>query len=275
MADRLKDQAASQQPDDEPTEEQLIADAYANVKVLVEAGDQAGYLQIQPTEVHRFMLASYDDVLVEKYTEAKPQELSKWETATALAPLLNRIEPQDEQQLGKIQLDPVTGKRYMLVPIEVNVLVDGEKFCNIFEYLQARQKKHEKALQVKKEALVDMAIEATAQKTVRQLVDQENTPKEETQKKAQKSPKKASQRMSLKERPTRRSQKKQLQGEQTPQEEPQGQTSKESQRLVDYKAEVVVPPIIFSVKAGLGQEAQQHATEPAASSNQQEEEKQV
>ncbi|XP_041447836.1 uncharacterized protein LOC121403870 isoform X2 [Drosophila obscura] len=113
MADRLKDQAASQQPDDEPTEEQLIADAYANVKVLVEAGDQTGYLQIQPTEVHRFMLASYDDVLVEKYTEAKPQELSKWETATALAPLLNRIEPQDEQQLGKIQLDPVTGKRYM------------------------------------------------------------------------------------------------------------------------------------------------------------------
>ncbi|EDW75031.1 uncharacterized protein Dwil_GK19957 [Drosophila willistoni] len=107
----------------------FVADAFSDVKLYLQTGrDESAFVELGPTNIHKFQLPPSGCKEVE--TGFNPQEktaVDEWQTdAVNMGEMveIDLIQGQEEQSLGHIQRDENTGEMYMLVPVEIDMLVN-------------------------------------------------------------------------------------------------------------------------------------------------------
>ncbi|XP_068159427.1 uncharacterized protein [Drosophila tropicalis] len=110
-------------------EVRFVADAFSEVKIYLQTGrDESAFVELGPTNIHKFQLPPSGCQEVE--TGFNPEDrtaVDEWYTdAVNVNEMveINLVEEQDEQCLGQIQRDEETGEMYMLVPVEIDMLVN-------------------------------------------------------------------------------------------------------------------------------------------------------
>ncbi|KAI8036082.1 hypothetical protein M5D96_011176 [Drosophila gunungcola] len=108
---------------------EAIAKALGDVQIYVELGEEEAFVQMKPPQLHKFRVTrngvnsgsseSY------KFDRADPKDIARWDLKKELK--LDLISSQVAEQFGKLQTDDVTGEVYMMVPIDINILVDQSK----------------------------------------------------------------------------------------------------------------------------------------------------
>ncbi|XP_017106486.2 uncharacterized protein [Drosophila bipectinata] len=104
-----------------------LADTFGGAKIYVEAGRDEAYVQLKEPQLHRFKLSEqthnpppgYDE---DAFQPAEAQDIERWGQAEVLK--VDLVEKKDEEQFGKMQRDATTGEKYILLPINVEFLID-------------------------------------------------------------------------------------------------------------------------------------------------------
>ncbi|XP_016979941.1 transcription factor SPT20 homolog [Drosophila rhopaloa] len=124
------DKEEEQQPDcEESLKGEAIAKALGDIQVYVELGNEEGFLQIRPPQLHKFRVTSRGvdsgGSQSNMFDRADPKEIARWDLKKVHH--LDLISSKDAEEFGKIQTDEVTGEVYMKVPLTLNILVDDTK----------------------------------------------------------------------------------------------------------------------------------------------------
>ncbi|XP_017112736.1 uncharacterized protein LOC108136226 [Drosophila elegans] len=108
---------------------EAIAKALGDVQIYVELGEEEAFVQMKPPQLHKFRVTpnGVDSGSSEsnKFDRADPTDIARWDLKRELK--LDLISSQWAEQIGKLQTDEVTGEVYMIVPIDINILVDQSK----------------------------------------------------------------------------------------------------------------------------------------------------
>ncbi|XP_043655114.1 uncharacterized protein LOC122621344 [Drosophila teissieri] len=124
LAEEIKDE--SQQDQKELSKERNIAKALDNVQVYVEAGKPEAFVQLEQPLLHKFDITpngvATGSSESNMFKRADAKEIDRWKSDNVLK--LDCISDEDREQLGHIQTDESTGETFMLVPMEINVLID-------------------------------------------------------------------------------------------------------------------------------------------------------
>ncbi|XP_017013023.2 uncharacterized protein [Drosophila takahashii] len=125
--DQHQDDRDSKDPK-EPSMGEAIAKALENIQVYVEAGKTKAFVQLKPPQLHTFEVTPQGVATgsseADKFNRAEGTEIARWQRERSVK--LDLISSKEAEQFGKIQTDERTGETYMLVPMEINVLVDGK-----------------------------------------------------------------------------------------------------------------------------------------------------
>ncbi|EDV49268.1 uncharacterized protein LOC6553661 [Drosophila erecta] len=124
LAEEIKDE--SQQDQKEPSKERGIAKALDNVQVYVEAGKTEAFVQLKQPKLHKFEITSNAVASgaseSNTFQRADAKEIDRWKSDNVIK--FDCISDEYREQLGQIQTDESTGETYMLVPMDINILID-------------------------------------------------------------------------------------------------------------------------------------------------------
>jgi len=113
-------------PQPSPSKGEAIAQALGNVQVYVEAGKPEAFVQLKQPLLHKFEVTPQGVATgcpeSDKFNRADSEEIARWQTDKAIN--LDLVTRKDAEQFGKIQTDDRTGETYMIVPMDINILVD-------------------------------------------------------------------------------------------------------------------------------------------------------
>lgn len=115
----------------------LVADTFSSVSMYLNSNLEHGYLGLNGPDLYSFQLP-HPDAQHNGVTEVQDNFdiLYNWEKEDAYE--INMIEPEDEQKLGVLQHDPETGELYMLMPLEIDVILQPDLLtCSINDQLDA------------------------------------------------------------------------------------------------------------------------------------------
>lgn len=103
----------------------LVTDTFSSASMYLNSKLQHGYLGLNGPDLYSFQLP-HPDVQHNGVTEVQDNFdiLYNWEKENAYE--INMIEPEDEQKLGVLQHDLETGELYMLLPLEIDVLLQPD-----------------------------------------------------------------------------------------------------------------------------------------------------
>ncbi|EDW97201.1 uncharacterized protein LOC6536920 [Drosophila yakuba] len=124
LAEEIKDE--SQQDQRDLSKERNIAKALDNVQVYVEAGKPEAFVQLDKPLLHKFEITpngvATGSSESNMFKRADAKEIDRWKSDNVMK--LDCISDEDREQLGQIQTDEITGETYMLVPMDINILID-------------------------------------------------------------------------------------------------------------------------------------------------------
>lgn len=115
----------------------LVADTFSSVSMYLNSNLEHGYLGLNGPDLYSFQLP-HPDAQHNGVTEVQDNFdiLYNWEKEDAYE--INMIEPEDEQKLGVLQHDPETGELYMLMPLEIDVILQPDLLtCSINDQIDA------------------------------------------------------------------------------------------------------------------------------------------
>ncbi|XP_020808607.1 uncharacterized protein LOC110184414 [Drosophila serrata] len=110
--------------------DQVMAGALGNIKVFLEPGIKDAFIQIEPLKVTSFQLpepSDKDPLATQDLMECnvvEPTTVDRWNNNKVVC--VNHIKPEDMELLGKTQTDELTGEQYMLLPIDIDILLDPD-----------------------------------------------------------------------------------------------------------------------------------------------------
>lgn len=124
LAQEIEDE--SQQERNELSNDDFIANALDKVQVYVEAGKPEAFVQLKEPLLYKFKITSNGVATgsseSDKFQRADAKEIARWKSDHVIN--LDCISDEDYEQLSQIQTDESTGETYMLVPIDINILID-------------------------------------------------------------------------------------------------------------------------------------------------------
>ncbi|XP_060661371.1 VID27-like protein [Drosophila nasuta] len=109
----------------------LVTDTFSKADLFLQSNEKFGYIKLNAPGLYNFRLPQSEcecvhDVSTVNVEQMEEDELTdKW----MKEPMdeINLIEAEEEQQLGLLQRDEATGELYMLLPLEVDVLLQPEQ----------------------------------------------------------------------------------------------------------------------------------------------------
>lgn len=103
----------------------LVADTFSSANMYLHSKLQHGYLGLNGPDLYSFQLP-HPDVQHNGVTEVHDNfdVLYNWEKENAFE--INMIDPGDEEKLGVLQHDLETGELYMLLPLEIDLLLQPD-----------------------------------------------------------------------------------------------------------------------------------------------------
>ncbi|XP_062140372.1 uncharacterized protein LOC133848726 [Drosophila sulfurigaster albostrigata] len=109
----------------------LVTDTFSKADIFLQSNEKFGYIQLNAPGLYNFRLPQSEcecvhDVSTVNVEQMEEDELTdKW----MKEPMdeINLIQAEEEQQLGFLQRDEATGELYMLLPLEVDVLLQPEQ----------------------------------------------------------------------------------------------------------------------------------------------------
>lgn len=125
---------------------QIIADAFGEVKIFVEAGRNDAFVQLKKPQLHRFQLPEQEQQQeqhhptsheLEGFERAEDHEIDKWGKNEVLE--VDLVKAKDLEQFGKMQRDVKTGEKYILLPVDIEFLIDPDNMTpeSATEYLSS------------------------------------------------------------------------------------------------------------------------------------------
>ncbi|XP_016948421.1 uncharacterized protein LOC108023442 [Drosophila biarmipes] len=124
--DDSKESSAKDEPQPSPSKGEAIAQALGNVQVYVEVGRPEAFVQLKQPLLHKFEVTPKGVATgcseSDKFNRADSGEIARWQTDKVIN--LDLVSRKDAEQFGKIQTDARTGETYMIVPMDINILVD-------------------------------------------------------------------------------------------------------------------------------------------------------
>ncbi|EDW42354.1 uncharacterized protein LOC6606567 [Drosophila sechellia] len=127
LAEEIKDE--SQQERKELSNDDFIANALDKVQVYVQAGKPDAFVQLKEPLLYKFEITSNGVATgsseSDKFQRADAKEIARWKSDNVIN--LDCISDEHREQLSQIQTDESTGETYMLVPIDINILIDDNE----------------------------------------------------------------------------------------------------------------------------------------------------
>lgn len=128
--------------DEDEMKTQIIADAFGEVKIFVEAGRNDAFVQLKKPQLHRFQLPDQEHQAaspaeLDGIERAEAHEIDKWGKNEVLE--VDLVKAKDLEQFGKLQRDVKTGEKYILLPVDIEFLIDPDNMTpeSATEYLSS------------------------------------------------------------------------------------------------------------------------------------------
>ncbi|XP_017034719.1 uncharacterized protein [Drosophila kikkawai] len=125
--------------------DRVIAEALDKIKVYVENGQEEAFIQIKPPQLTSFQMQAIDknpldgqDLMECDGVEASA--VDRWNSNEVLE--LDLIKPEDREHLGKTLTDELTGENYMLLPMDIDILINSDILttpCVVKEHIEDEQ----------------------------------------------------------------------------------------------------------------------------------------
>jgi len=102
----------------------LVTETFSNVDMYLESDSKQGFIELNAPGLYNFQLpepGSLHDINTYNENGSHPMQLDNW----IQEPMeeVNLINAEDEELLGQLQRDEITGEFYIMLPIEMNVLL--------------------------------------------------------------------------------------------------------------------------------------------------------
>lgn len=104
----------------------LVADTFSSATMYLHSELEHGYIGLNGPDLYSFQLP-HPDVQHNGVTEILDNfdVLYKWEKENVYE--VNMIKPEDEDKLGVLQRDPVTGELFTFIPLEIDALLEPDQ----------------------------------------------------------------------------------------------------------------------------------------------------
>lgn len=104
----------------------LVADTFSSATMYLHSELEHGYIGLNGPDLYSFQLP-HPDVQHNGVTEIQDNfdVLYEWEKENVYE--VNMIKPEDEDMLGVLQHDPETGELFMLIPLEIDALLQPDQ----------------------------------------------------------------------------------------------------------------------------------------------------